>query len=794
MKPMIAACLIVKGTDDEAPLLDACLDSLKGHVDGIFIDVNAPEGTSHSEKVLSVAKYHGADVVTTKWEGNFVKARNDNFARVPDTFSHIIWLDSDDTITNPEKIRDVAAIMPKAVDGVYINYEYDHDEYGNVTVAHYVARLVRNNGSFIWKSSFSDGTVTVHETLNPVRDVGKVMNEEFVIVHHSSDDRRDESLRRNITLLEGMLKESGDVPDPRILFYLATHCLDAHLFARAKSLFERYLTLSGWAEERAEAWTYLGELYQRGQEPGNARGSFMRAIAENPKAPLAYVNLAELEMHEKLWDKATEWLLMAVKKKADRTATIARPLESSYRAYRGLAECYTNLGPKHYKTALKWLKKAQELRPFEPDMKRYEDMLSELMEVSGLTEASITLLNKLKSDGETTRIVNLVNALPAVLQDSPLVMAARNHYSTPKVWPAKSVVIICGWGPLGNWGPDSLDGGLGGSEEAVIRISTELRDLGYDVTIFGTPGEQAGDRDGVHWRHYWEFNRKDTFDVLINWRNPDFFIEPVNARKRYLWLHDVMEPEELTPERLANIDKIIFVSQYHRDLYPFIKEEQCFVSGNGITPEDFTKLDGTIKRDPHRVIYMSSHVRGLELIYNIWPVVVKAVPDAKLDVYYGWESYDTVNRENPERMSWKQKMVALEKSLPGIKDHGRIGHDQINKEIFASGVWAYPCPFPEVYCITAVKAQAGGAVPVACDFAALKETVKYGVTVPMKQRNEKFPLGQWNDKELDHFKDELIAMLKDTKRQDAIRPEMMKWARTMSWKNTAKGWIKEFEG
>lgn len=791
--PKVALCMIVKGTDNEAPYLDECLASVVDHVDGVFIDINIPKGEKHSKKVIAVAQKYNTSYELTEWTGNFVKARNDNFARVPEEYTHILWLDTDDTVENPKKIREVAAIMPKSVDGVYIDYKYDHDTYGNVTVSHYVARLVRNNASFIWKSSFTDANVTVHETLNPVRDVGKVMNQEFWVVHNSDEQRRDESLKRNILLLEGMLKESGDHPDPRILYYLATHYMDANLYTQAKDLFEAYLKLSGWAEERAEAWTYLGDIYRALQDTGSARGAYMRAVAENPKSPLAYVSLGEIEMVDKLWDKAVEWLLTATQKKPDLTATVTRPLESSYRAFRDLAECYTNLGPKHYDTALEWLKKAQELRPYEPDMQQYEDLINELIEVKDLTEATITLLNKLKNLGETKSIPQFVNALPSVMQNSPLVASARNYYQEPKTWPSKSIVIVCGWGPLGNWGPKSLDKGLGGSEEAVIRITKELVTLGYDVTIFGTPGEEAGDIDGVHWRHYWEFNRADTFDVLINWRNPNFFDEPVKARKSYLWLHDVIDKEEMTEERIANLDRVIFVSKYHRTLYPFIEEEKCFVSGNGISPEDFEKLDGKIERDPHRCVYMSSHARGLELIYAVWPDVIKAVPDATLDVYYGWESYVSVNRDNPERMKWKEKMEGLAKSLKGVTDHGRIGHDQINEAIFGAGVWPYPCPFPEVYCISGVKAQAGGAVPVGSNFAALDETIQYGVKLPMKQRDERTPLGTWEDTELLTFRDELIAMLKDTKRQDKIRKEMIPWARTLSWKNTAKQWTGDFE-
>jgi len=797
----VAAALIVKGTKDEAPLLDKCLSNLKKHVDAFYLDINAPKGQKPAKEVLDVAKKYKANVAQTVWTGDFVGARNANFARVPQEFDFILWVDSDDTIENPEKIREVCAITPENIDGIYIKYDYAHDEYDNVTVSHWVARVVRNNNSFAWKSSFSDSEVTVHETLNERRKVGKVMNDEFWVKHHADEERRDRSLIRNIKILEEMLNKSESNPDPRILYYLATHYVDANKLLQAKELLEWYLKLSGWAEERSQAYVYLGMIYDAMQDLDKARGCYMRAVAESPNDPNPYVELGELEMRDKLWQKAVYWLEMAVAKKLDPMASVTRPMDSTYRAYKALSQSYANIGGKSLQKAQKWLTEALKLRPFDPELHEAQKILDQVVEIRDLTKATNQLIKLFKDEGETEKIVPFLGALPTKLQDNPLVTSARNYYRESEVWPDKSVVILCGWGPLGNWGPRSLEGGLGGSEEAVIRLSRELAAKGYAVTVFGTPGEESGKdvsfiggrAKTVQYKHYWEFNSKDQFDVFISWRSPEQFDKKINARKSYLWLHDVMDKEEFIPERINNLDRIIFVSQYHRDLYPFIPEEKCFVSGNGISPEEFEALDGKFKRDPHRVIYMSSHVRGLQLIYEVWADVKKEVPDATLDIYYGWGSYDSVNKNNPERMAWKEVMLQKEKELDGVTDHGKIGHKQINEEIFKSGVWAYPCPFPEVYCITAVKAQAGGAVPVSSNFAALKETVQFGEILDMKAQDEKTPVGQWDKAELEKFKVALIKVLKDPEYQESIRPEMQKWARTQSWGATASKWIEDFQ-
>jgi len=789
----IAWSLIVKGTEDEAVLLDQCLTSFEKHVDKIFIDVNAPKGKKPSQKVIDVCEKHTVDYRTTVWEDNFVKARNELFARIPKDYEFIGWCDTDDTIENPEKIRDVIAILPNYIDGLFIKYDYDHDPYGNVTVSHYVARVVRNNGSFAWKSSFDDSAVTVHETLVERRRVGQVMNNEFKVVHHSDEDRRDRSLVRNIKLLEGMLN-SSKTPDPRILYYLATHYLDAFRYAEAKELLETYLTLSGWPDERSQAHVHLGNLAKRQGDLALARNHYLAAAGEAPNDPSPYVELGELEYDARLFDKSVTWLETAVSKKLKDTTLIIRPMDTTFRAYMLLAQSHVNIGGKNLDTAHAWVNKALTLRPTDPEAQSARDVVEELIRIRELTVSATKLVGALEKTGEESKVPQLLETLPADIQDSPAILRIRRHYIPPIVWPEKSVAIFAGAGPLGIWGPWSLKEGIGGSEEAIVRLSRQLVKQGYKVTVYATPGHKTGTFDGVEYKNYWEINLKDTFDVLISWRAPHHFDAEIKARKKYMWIHDVMDDEEFTPERVANCDKVILLSQYHRSLYPFIPDDKVFLSRNGIDVEDFVKNDGKFKRDPHKVIYMSSHVRGLELLYSVWPDVKKAIPKASLAVYYGWDSYDAVNRGNPERMAWKERMLKYEQELPDVVDYGKVSQEVIVEEISKSGVWAYPCPFPEISCITAMKAQAGGAVPISSDFAALDETVQRGVKVHMEQMDERTPLGLWDKAGLEQFRDALIDMLKDTKKQESIRGEMIEFARNkLSWSSVAKEWIIEFE-
>jgi glycosyltransferase involved in cell wall biosynthesis/Tfp pilus assembly protein PilF len=783
--PTIAVALIVKGTDDEAPMLAKALGSINTHVDAIFIDINAPKGKTVSSKVRAVAKQYGAHIKETIWTGNFSKARNELYERVPRDYEFIMWMDSDDTIDNPDAIRPLLAVVSPLLCGIYIKYDYDHDEFGNVTTTHWVCRISRNNGSYIWKSSLEDGEVSVHETLVEARQVPKTMSNDFKVIHHSDVSRRINSLQRNIGLLESMYKNQNakKAVDPRILFYLGTHYFDARRFGDAKFMLQNYLQLSGWNEERSEALVYLGNILEYEEKPDAAKQAYANAVIENPSNPRPYIELGQVEFKLKRFKLSARFLELAVAVPEEKTTTVLRPMENTFRAFMLLAQAYVNMGGKELEKAKKNIEKALKIRPLDPDAQGARDIIDKIIDIRDTVRAAQKLIGKFSKENEEGKITRLLEMLPMEVQDNPTIVKIRNQYTLPKKWGKKSLVIYAGQGPIEKWGPWSLEEGIGGSEEAIIRLSKELVAQGWSVTVYATPGAEDGVYDGVVWKNYWEFNANDTFDVLVAWRSPWFFDMKFKARKSYLWLHDVMDKEEFTPERLANLDKCIFVSEYHSNLYAdTIPKKKRFASGNGIDPSEFEAVDGRFKRQAHRAIYMSSHTRGLKQLYEIWPDVLKEIPDAKLDVYYGWESYDAVNKDNPERMAWKNDLIKQGKKLKGVTDHGKVGQDQIVEEINKANVFAYPCIFPEVYCISLIKAMAGGAYPVTSDFAVLKD---------FNQKGTQVSLGDNKNLNLKAYTKELIKQLKNPVKD---REEMKRWARDVfSWEKTAEGWKNEFE-
>lgn len=186
----------------------------------------------------------------------------------------------------------------------------------------------------------------------------------------------------------------------------------------------------------------------------------------------------------------------------------------------------------------------------------------------------------------------------------------------------------------------------------------------------------------------------------------------------------------------------------------------------------------------YKIIYTSSYDRGLEHLLKMWPDIKREVPEAELHIFYGWLLFKRFYQDNPERMQWMAKMQELMKQ-DGITDHGRVSQEEIKKAMKGAGIWAYPTHFGEISCISAMKAQCLGAIPVVVNYGALQTTVQHGIKVE----------GDIYDQETkDKFRDELVALLKDRERQEQIRVPMMEWAnKEFSWAKTASQWDAEFK-
>lgn len=333
------------------------------------------------------------------------------------------------------------------------------------------------------------------------------------------------------------------------------------------------------------------------------------------------------------------------------------------------------------------------------------------------------------------------------------------------------------WCPFGYepWSPESLDTGIGGSEEAVIHMARELTAAGNRVTVYGGA---EGAWDGVLYHNYAHFDPWQPRDVVIVWRTPTPVDFDLAAKQVYVWMHDVPNPAEFTPERLARINKVWVLSEWHRACLPAIPDDKIEVIRNGVTVPEQTTSD---ERDPLKVVWASSPDRGLDKLMAVWSDVAAAVPGATLHCYYGFDMYDRMGRPP----GFKQQVMGLvEQNKDTVTWHGRVGQQELWDAFATAGVWAYPTYFDEISCITAMRSQRAGAWPVVVPQAALAETVRWGDKVDYDINT---PEG------LEAFRDALIGALRQPIPEDGRRRMMKDANETFTWTAVAKMWLDRFE-
>ncbi|MCX8158642.1 MAG: glycosyltransferase [Candidatus Diapherotrites archaeon] len=184
----------------------------------------------------------------------------------------------------------------------------------------------------------------------------------------------------------------------------------------------------------------------------------------------------------------------------------------------------------------------------------------------------------------------------------------------------------------------------------------------------------------------------------------------------------------------------------------------------------------------HNLLYTSSYDRGLDLLLFIWDDIKKEIPHAKLVIAYGWQTFDIITKNNPERREWK-KTVEMLMNQKDIYHLGRIGKDELDKIREKCGILAYPSYFLEINCLSIIEAALKGVVPVTTTIGAIPETVKSGIFIE----------GNIKEKQvIEKYKQELISLMKDYKRWQELSEKVKKEARKYKIENISKEWIKVF--
>lgn len=238
----------------------------------------------------------------------------------------------------------------------------------------------------------------------------------------------------------------------------------------------------------------------------------------------------------------------------------------------------------------------------------------------------------------------------------------------------------------GGWEP--TDKRLGGTEESVVQWAEELVRRKHNVTVYRNGKGVFHVHNGVGYTDTENYIGKG--DICINIKSSD-----VAPKEPTLYLTNETHADKLDLSRYLGV---IWPSQWAVD--NILVNNKTFILPHGY---DETKINFTSPKIKKQCLYASSPDRGLDTLLEIWPTIYKEHPDATLIVTYG-----------------------AVPTLPGVIGLGEVDEDTMYELFNTSEYWLHPCNGGELFCMTGVKAQAAGCIPVVIPRMALAETVKHG--------------------------------------------------------------------
>jgi tetratricopeptide (TPR) repeat protein len=684
-------------------------------------------------------------------------------------------MDGDDEIAGienlPRLIEDysrLAAANPTYAIQLMFPYEYDYDPYGNCFV-----RFMRERLHNRMEEHAQDGHKSVWQWCDPIHEtifavprggtvpVMRIENVAMTWKHRRAGSGKDSnaSLTRNLKVLEAwaihyaeLQEKNSAIPNHyRLEFYyaLTLHQLNVRL-DEAVSHYKRAMDVAQSDDDVAMTAMKMSQLLvQLGRHrEAIAYANMMIHVHETwgegyflaAKAYYYKAQAAGGSQHD--WERCIHFGVLGLQMPPTQTIHIVDPQERA-NIYSYLIRAYDMLS--RYDKALECAEKALQVYPADAGLRFNQRLFQGVIWGNEITVrmGDIARIVGEAGPGETN-LFNVIRSLIERMKGHPLLGAILPNEipgSNGPVFPKPPalrddgklrILIACGHSAE-VWNPDILRGSGfgGGSETAVVEMSTRLAALGHFVKVITNCGE-AKEYNGVHWENPDYLNHADlAVDVCIVWRMANLLDSPVamHARIRVLWLHDTVA-HFATKENMAKVDYVFTLSKWHRDHIAAeyagigLRDEQVIQTRTAV-PNIERFNSGALKyipRDPYKFIWTSSLDRGLDIMLKMWPNIIGRYPQATLHIFYGFESWEKYHPDDTRIPALKAMIANLAEW--GVTLRARVTPAQLAEEYLSAGVWAYPNRvFPEIACVSLYEAQVAGCAVVTSDLAALGEGV-----------------------------------------------------------------------
>lgn len=729
VRPTISLCCILKNEHKNLPRLLAsvrdCFDEIHltdtGSTDGSveLITEWAIEDVAKNPANTPIILHH------FKWIDDFSAARNYSFSHA--TTDYVMWLDLDDVLSDAKAFIDFRDEAMAIADMWMATYHYALDAKGLPTCSFARERIVRTSLGLQWH-------YFVHEGILPVSKVKPNLGVHYAptwsVKHLRDEDDLKQDRSRNLHLFERAAKPLSS----RMRYYYG------------KELFENQKPLEAFQE-----------LINAIAEPDLEQHDRVMGVQ------YACLAAAQLNQFEKATQLALQGLLLAPQR-AEFFCIIGDCLIKQNRFQDA---------PPYYEAALRC--NFQGDSPIQGPVFQHGDsyrhypvlqMARVAANMGNIPEAR-RLLDRAIAMGQTAETIGMKAELEKIVGAMGTGMEQRKKTT--------DIVITCPPGTLYPWDHKVYaEQGVGGSETAACEMATWLSRLtGNRVIIFNAREAKATFGKVEFWptselpAYFRDFSPLSH----IAWRHT----MKLSDDPMYIWCHDLAAPGI---ENHRNYEKVMALSPFHRgylkNLFG-IPEDKIVVTRNGIEPKRFAT---PVKRAKEygKVVYSSSPDRGLDYAIQVMDEVVKAVPEAKLHIYYGFS--------NMEKLGHKAEVERIQKLMAGkehIVYHGNLPQDELTEELESACVWLYPTNFLETFCITSIEMLCSGVYPVTRRWGALQNTLETAEALGMATLLE--TAGDTPENVSPYVREVVHAILDKKWERVLVDPS------AFSWKSVAEEWL-----
>lgn len=309
--------------------------------------------------------------------------------------------------------------------------------------------------------------------------------------------------------------------------------------------------------------------------------------------------------------------------------------------------------------------------------------------------------------------------------------------------------------------------GVGKTQTIIVNLVRELAKRGHEITVY-VKCNFPDIYDGVKYYQYYDYQPQKE-DILIGFES---FPREYDAKNIFNWSTRVAVEDVV--KNWADIDKLIVLSEWHRDRYASELPSELVKKMIVIKPGVIKDFFQDIKKWELSITYAGHPYKGgMEALIEVAKRLKPKMPNCSIHAYgggglWGWD--DTQYRP------FYDKLIRSK-----ILYHGqKAGKKRLIKQFNGSQIFLCPVGkhIQETFSLVILEAMAAGCVVIASDNGNIKNQVKdAGYIISGSIKDYKWAI---------EATDKITKLFQDIELMEKLSNKAKGYAKVYTWEKTAK--------